>query len=559
MAAPGGVTGQAPGATEDIIIYFAANAVSLRTIRVRFRPHPDYYNRSFGIFVNGVLRKVISDISIERPMSESFIALQPGETGAYVYIEDLGDWYFDIDDPRVPTDPAREKEATISDKLSFTWETSTTFSQANGYILGNCGSSQLSNISVTGMQRFTNVKEIPQMPRRARLDYTIQLTTAGIVVSWFKGTTLVAQGITDATGTGGTDVTNLVCSEANKSGLTVTCDLDFQGNINNVDEGFIIMGWPDSYQVHYSAASALEFPRTPEGNVIDVGNDTFGFETPSIDPGTYQAAIVPVRDGVALSSGILVVEDIELNQVPLAPTIETISGNSDAITVAWAAGESGCTYKVYSSYPDMPINYGNFGNPPVQSVGVDVLEATLDPIPASLVAAGFIRIAVRATKNGIQELNNKEFVLEIDDAGNLIQPRPNKASVNRATVDNLSLSLEVMVGALERSANAHYIDLYIVPSDQDFDFVADAQATVAIGAAKITSSNQRATISYEVPSPGCYKYCVRARYNADGGSGTDEAGEKVLSYAYNIFYQWFTDAEPGAVSNLSVKPRRQAR
>lgn len=544
----GGLIGAALGDVADYILDFDVVALTARTIRVRFRPIDDYCDRNYGIYVNGILRRIVS-ITAEKPSSESIIMLNPGESGGYVYIEDFGDWAFELNDPRAPNAPARANEAVITDKISFTWDTATTFSQGNGYVIGVCADNQISNIRITGMKRYTNCKAMPEMPRRARLDYTIEFTVDGIIITWFNGTTPVAQGMTDATGSGGTEVQDVLCEEVNGSGLTVRCDLDFSGD----SSGFVILGWPDSYQIHYST-STLTFPRTPQVIVYDAGVDDFRYETPALAAGTYNAAIVPVRDGEALSS-VSVTSGIVINTIPKAPIITEVSGNANELTVTWVAGEAGCTFKCYSSYPDQPINWGNFTDPAVQSVGLNVLTATLDPIPLTM-CPGIVRVSVRATKGGIEELNNVEVMVELDESGNILYPRPNRTSVQRVVVNDLALSVDAVVGAAERLADAEWIDLFIVPSTEEFDFDTP-QASVQL--TDPTAVIQRGAIAYTVPAPGCYKFCVRARYNPAGNSGSEDAGEPVLSLGYITHYQWFTNSSVGEPSNIVIEARRQAR
>jgi hypothetical protein len=161
---------------------------------------------------------------------------------------------------------------------------------------------------------------------------------------------------------------------------------------------------------------------------------------------------------------------------------------------------------------------------------------TITSLSQPLVALGAIRVVVRATKGGVQELNHNELIVRFDDAGNVVpSPLPD------ARVTGMSLSgssFVVQFSALYETGNATPIaaKLFCVAEDAAFDFTT-SQATVFLGALEPDGIIVN-TLQFVAPANGGYKYCVRL---------VDVAGN--LSDNYEVRYAVLggADAEPVAI------------
>lgn len=604
MGRCGGLVSSGPGRVEDMIRYIRVDQVGAKSIRVRFTPCEAYAERYFGIYINGTLRRPIVHAPA-RSVVEAIRRLEPLETKALVYVEPMGN-FSDIANAKEPFEGARDAEAASADKLSFAWTAPTTFSQATGYVFAPAGDDQVSAISITGMKRFTNVIRLADAPTRGRLTYSIYPKGGKILLRWWAGGNLVAEGV--RTGDGA-----ITCREQQESGLEVTCTLalktaaitdatnatpivitsaghsledgdrvvieDVEGNtaangewvvansttdtfelvdsvgngayttggawakITEPDEAVVDLVWPDSYQIHYSTG-ALSFPRTPEDTVQDNGEDSYRYTSDTLAAGTYNAAVVPVRDGVAQSSGIGTSTGLEVLDVPEPPELSLVSGNAAALTVAWTAGESGCTYTVYYSLAGGVVNYGAQTSPVPITTAVDAVSATLAAITGYPCV---IRGCVRASKGGVEEATNREFAVELDESGEIVYQRPNAAHVNKITADGLTLTLECSNILDELAAIATHLDLFLQPVGTALDFD-DPQESVELDELEYGECARSATIAHTVGSAGAYHYAVRAR-SEDG----------TLSLFYVERYISLTDAAPGGVASLNVEVSRAAR
>jgi hypothetical protein len=484
-------------------------------------------NHFWGIYVNGILKTVATSSPFD--LTEVSIANDVSDASCYVYIEDFGLWPMD---PHTTIDPgcwAQAEESTFGTRISFGWESPSTFSQANGGVSDVWGDTQLTNISITGMERFTNVEQVPDIPTRGRLSYAIYNNAGTYTIRWFRAALIVAEGT--ITGNG-----SVVCSEVNDSGLEVTCTITYTGPVLT-STAYVHLIWPESYQVHYSQ-SALVFPRSPEMVALDIGGDKFAARSTVLAAGSWNCALLPVRDGVAQAAGITTTTKT-INTVPAAATLGTPTGNAAATTIHWTVGEAGCTYKVYSSLIGEPPNLGDFSTPAV--VGPTAVDATSAVIPAVAGAPGRIGVIVRATKGGIQETTDSILWIEYDSGGAIISTRPNRASITKVSTSGLTLTVEGTVLSAEKDIAAAGLDLFVVAIGSSFDFTTP-QATIALGAAVV--GVQKANLSYTAPGAGWYKVAIRA-YTA--GS---------LSYAYAERYLPLQTTAPGAASNVTIDVMR---
>jgi hypothetical protein len=212
-----------------------------------------------------------------------------------------------------------------------------------------------------------------------------------------------------------------------------------------------------------------------------------------------------VRDGIAQTAGITVISGLVIVTPPAAPTLAAPTGNAAATTINWATGEAGCTYTVYFSDIDTPINLGNFALPAPITTGVD---ATSQVLPAIVGYPGRVRVLVRATKGGVEEKNGDEQVIEYDSVGAIVGDRPNRASVQDVTTNGLTLTVKAVIDSLEADADATHLDLYVKDVGTPF-VLGTPEASESLSAA--VDNVQVKEISYAVAYPGFYHFEVRAR------------------------------------------------
>lgn len=525
---PGGVTTQAPGATQDFFRFFKCERVGGRSVQATFAIIPGLEGRFVGLLIGGVLQRPLEWIGDCGVHAISRL-VDTGDTFASVYLEDYGLWD-DVEDVYSHQGAARENDSLSAQRLSFLWRAPSTFSIANGYVSNPRGDSQLSAIVVTGMQRFTNVEAVPDEPTRGQLTYSIVTNSAGdYVVTWFAANKIVAIGT--RTGNGA-----VICAEEDSSGLAITCTITYSADIAP-NTAYIQLMWPETYQVHYKTGT-LSFPHTADLIVVDLGADGFTAISPVLTPGTYQAAVVPVRDGIAQSSGITVVTGLVVKSMPLAPTITSVTGTAAAATVHWTDGEAGDTYKVYYGKIGEPINFGNYATPAPITTGVDATSQVLGALTGY---PGLMRVVVRATKSGVEEQNGNEYTVEFDSTGAIVAVRPNRASITKASQDGLILTVTGLVLSHATREAAVEIDLFIALVGVALDFASPAQASVFLSDA--VAGVQTGVIEYTAPAEGNYHYAIRAR-------GANDS----ISVAYSERNIWLTEDVPTeGISGLNVQ------
>jgi len=522
---PGGPTTQAPGPTEAQILSTKVDYVGASSIRARAVPHPQYYERYYAPHVNGVYTGINKYLEAFEPYNEVLL-LNPGTTGnASFFLEDAGLWAsFPVEsfgEGYTPSAYAEEEDALTAKRLQFTWTAPYTLTSVRG-------DSQISSITVTGAKRGVNVAKTNK-PTRGKLHYQIIAVGGDRIVRWWCGTTLVAEG--SRTGDGAVS-----CTELNNSELSVACTLTYTGEVNP-GTAFIELRWPAAYQIHYST-SALSFPRTAELTAYDNGSDDFTVLTPVLGAGAYNWNVLTIDDGGTVQTASLPVTVAKtIKAPPAAPTITSITGDATALTVNWTVGETGCTFTVYSSPVNYPVNLGNFATPaPITTA----LNATSQVLAAVTGYPGKVRVIVRATKAAVQEQTDTEFIVELNAAGAIVPPRPNRASVEEITVTS-GLTVTVLAAILDndKAAAATIVDLYLVALASSITLTSPT-ASANLDAA--VAGVQRKTVSTTAGGAGWYRLAV---------VGRTAAGARSKSYSEYIIY--LDGTAPGAVLNPKAK------
>jgi hypothetical protein len=413
----------APGRTSDKVLALHAMLV-MGSIRADVEPHPNYRHRNYAMFVNGLWRTnafIASDTESVRIIHP----IDPGSTDVSLAVVEVGDheqfdesWY-------VPGGWIREEETADAARIRIQWTA--------GYLIDEVnGENSLSSMILTGINRFSNCEPDDKFPTtRARIWYTIETPTGTdhVVRLWANKGLLCSGAIT---GDG------LVTFTANNdSGVTGQCLLTYSVDIAP-EEYFVVLRWAAAYNVHYSTAP-LVYPRSPEMVIYDRTVSQYVCLTPILPAGSYNYSVQAVGDDNTLQSPVATPADSPkvIKTPPLPITFVNATGNWAQIRVNYTAGEPFCSYTVYSSLVDEPVNLGQWPLPvpinrPVGSSFVNLAPVanwapldrtaswmafynTLDDVVANMNAAydagytGFVAtLDYQATRaqNALQSLSN---------------------------------------------------------------------------------------------------------------------------------------------------------
>ena len=171
-------------------------------------------------------------------------------------------------------------------------------------------------------------------------------------------------------------------AENNSSGLAGQAILTYTADIEP-GAYFVVCRWAKAYNVHYST-SALSFPRTAEMTVYDKGVLNYIVITPILAAGSYNYAVQAVGDDTTLQTTPATPADSPklVKSPPLPVVIGPFSGNYAAITIAYAnpAANGPCTFEVYSSLVDEPVNMEQWPLPIPIARPIGSSSVTLAPV-----------------------------------------------------------------------------------------------------------------------------------------------------------------------------------
>lgn len=351
------------GPTGAMIVSVKASEVA-GALRAVVLVRPEYAERFFAVWVN----EVLAGIEWCDEDAEFTVALPPnyGANPGSFYIQDVGRFpSFEEGDAEYLNWHAQLEGATTSQNLVFEWTVESLYSVSTVF-----GDTQLSSITVTGALRGVNVEDVPNFPTRGRLRYSLITVGTTRILRWWNGNTLVAEG--SRTGDGAVS-----CTEIEGSGIIIAATITYTGVVDKND-AWLDVKWPALYQIHYST-SALSFPRTPEDEVLDNGGSKYGYAKYGLTPGTYNVNVVPVDDEGTPQSAPSTPADspLTISTVPAKPTIQSISGSAAAgITFTFTNGEAGCTYTLYYSKKNEPINFGDLTGPTPVTTALNATTVT---------------------------------------------------------------------------------------------------------------------------------------------------------------------------------------
>ena len=339
----------APGRSSDKILALHA-ALMMGSIRADVEPHPNYRSRNYALFVNGLWRRneyISSDVESVRIAHP----IDPGSTDVSLAVVEVGDheqfdesWY-------VPGGWIKEEEGGDAARLRIQWTA--------GYLVDEVnGENSLSSVVLTGISRFANCDPDDKFPHtRARVWYTIE-TPSGTdhIVRLWANKNLLASGAITGDGL-------VTFAENNGSGLTGQGVLTYTADVAP-EEWYLLLRWAEAYAVHYSLAP-LAYPRTAEMTVYDKGVSQYVALTPILPGGSYNYAVQAIGDDSTLQSPVAVPADSPklIKAPPLPITFVNATGNWAQVRVNYTPGEPWCSYTVYYSLVDEPVNLGQWPLP----------------------------------------------------------------------------------------------------------------------------------------------------------------------------------------------------
>jgi hypothetical protein len=319
------------------------------SIRADVEPHPNYRARNYALFVNGLWRNnayVASDTESVRIIHP----VDPGSTDVSLSVIEVGDHEQFDESYYVPGGWIREEEGGDAARIRIQWTAGFLIDEVNG-------ENSLASMVLTGISRFSNCEPDDKFPTtRARLWYTIETVGANHIVRLWANKELVCSG--QIVGDG------LVTFTANNSsGVTGQCLLTYSSDIGP-EEYFVTLRWAAAYNVHYSTAP-LVFPRLPELVVYDKVVSQYVCLTPILPGGSYNYAVQAVGDDETLQSPVPAPSDSPklIKSPPLPITFGIATGNWQQIHLTYLPGEPGCSYTVYYSLVDEPVNLGQWPLP----------------------------------------------------------------------------------------------------------------------------------------------------------------------------------------------------
>ena len=312
-------------------------------------------NRYLAPYVGG--QYVGSNIWIDNSGQAIFRTLNtPNQV---VFFEDAGPW------PSFPAgyDPgaqAKNHQEFTTKNFKLTWSSTPAISPA-------INDAQLNSFVITGAQRGLNCAADPLTPTRAKLSYSM-LTVAGVhqLSIWRETDTdgvrkLVAYGT--RTGNG-----SITCSAVNDSGLTVVTTLTYTTDITP-GNAWIELKWPASFELYWSTG-AINFALAPNAIITDKTANDYEYWAAGLPNGTIHYAAIPRDDEGDRMATPAEAGTVTIRAAPLPATGIYLAGTAASPTLIWTEGESGCSWNVYRSDPEAPVNYGSWTTPAIIGSGM---------------------------------------------------------------------------------------------------------------------------------------------------------------------------------------------
>ena len=336
-------------------------------IRADVEPWSFYRARNYALFVNGLWANN-QYISSENKTVRIAHPITPGSTrNATIAVVEVGDHEQFDESWFVPGGWIKEEESVDAARIRIHWTAGYSVDSSNG-------EDSLSSVTLTGLTRFGNCEPDQKFQgTRARAWYTIENISGTYFVRLFSNGWLTCSGSRVGDGL-------VTLAENNGSGLSGSAILTYTADVVP-NQAFIAMRWPGSYNLHYST-SPLTYPRTPEMVIYDKGVSNYVALTAVLGAGSYNYAVQAVGDDATAQLPVIAPTDTPkvVKQPPLPVKHGTPTGNAAAITMHWTAGEPGCSYTVYSSLVDEPVNVGQWPLPWAITRPVGANSATLQPV-----------------------------------------------------------------------------------------------------------------------------------------------------------------------------------
>lgn len=139
------------------------------------------------------------------------------------------------------------------------------------------------------------------------------------------------------------------------------------------------------------------------------------------------------------------------------------------------------------------------------------IGATLYQACQPFVKPAVIRIIVRATKGGVEELNGAVYEVELDNAGAIVDFRPGKADIVNKSLSGLNLTVTAEIIEENVATTASYLDLYVYTGVIP---LTSPSTSLALSASGVNGQRRGTFTAVTVASAGWYKIAVLARTGA---------------------------------------------
>ena len=410
-----------------------------RPHRVYLEAAPSFGGAVFGVYVNGVRAQTVPVVEgavsgpLYVPAAEGAQSLQIVRQGHSSDI-DLGRY-------------ARQEEAETSARATLAWTWPLEF-------LGLTSASvSTDSWYFSGVQ--TSALDAAPMSGLGSLDYAVTMAgaVATVVVSDRAGPL--------ATGTGPANST-VSFDEVGASGIAGSVWIEPA----SVDES-------GSLQWRNLAAMRILRGGVSVGQVANAGAASGSWTEPDdLAAATYSYTLRTVSNSGVVSADSVPIT-VDLNAVPKPPTgIHYASGNYAALLIHWqASATAGATYNVYvqaASAPYLALN--NPVNLPANTVS--------HTLPAQPLAAGIVRVLVRAVAGGVEERTGALLDLELSAAGTYMEPRPNTPIFAGVSILGAVANLSVLYRTAYEDSTPTHVQLFARAPDGVYDFTTPTASAV---------------------------------------------------------------------------------
>jgi hypothetical protein len=511
---PGGPTSSPPGDPNDVLFLAVEDDGDGLGCQAAVKYAPGYGDKNISIGTDGrALQTLFLPEGKERQIGLPYSA---GQSDHGVGVMLLGDWQTDLDiDCTFPWRYFIEDKAKIG-QIDFPCVIESL------EVFGDSG--QITNLVLSGMQRFKNGRPVQDAPTQMELDLVLTNNAGTYTLSLQLGSYVLASG--SRVGNGAVNV-----ADQDGSGLSATATIGYTADIA-LGAARVVARWCKKYYVHVGV-SPLVFPRTPEATVIDPGLSNMLSARVALAAGTYDYLVRAETDTQQEGTNTIAAGSKTIPGRPLppgVPTLQTPPGNAAGTKIQFTASATpGATYRFYDGLgADLPVNLLVIAA--TAGAGAGTILVTL---PAWGGGDGKRTVAIAAVNGGIEDGFYRQITVDYL-AGAVVLPRPNIPGFRFKSAVGRTLTVDVDYSSAGEAEPAATFELLIYN---------EAGAQVASSSASFTGTDgvKTGTLSATALADGWYTFLVRA-ISAAGtrSSNADQQGPR-----------WLSTAAPSAPSSVT--------